>query len=73
MIGYVQADKAAVWINRIHAALTDSPDRHGFQSARGFSEVRMSEFPTPIRLSHHRRNASRPSIAIYHTLLNFVE
>jgi len=71
MIGYVQLDTPAEWVERIRANLIADPARFGFRIPPGLIPAQLDPTLELPQVSHHDRTAIGRPIAIYHTFLRF--
>lgn len=71
MIGYVQLDAPAVWIERIREGLSTARVRLGFRLPPGLVKHEPDTYPTETHKSHHDRPSVGRPIMIYHTFLQF--
>jgi hypothetical protein len=71
MIGYVQLDTPAMWVERIRESLTADPARFGFRLPPGLVPALLDARLELPQLSIHDRTTVGPSIGIYHTFLRF--
>ena len=71
MIGYVQSDQPAIWVEKIRNGLAADAARFGFRVPPGLVAVSLSASLELTQLSHHDRIAVGRPVAIYHTFLRF--
>ena len=71
MIGYVQVDTPAIWVERIRGGLTGDAARFGFRLPPGLIPALLDARLELPQLSHHDRAKIGRPIAICHTFLRF--
>jgi hypothetical protein len=71
MIGYIQMDTPAAWIERIRERLTAEAARFGFRLPPGLIPALLDASLELPQLSHHDRVKIDRPIAIFHTFLRF--
>jgi len=71
MIGYVQLDTPAVWVERIREGLTSDPVCFGFRLRPGLVPALLDSGLELTQLSVHDRTKIGRPMEIYHTFLRF--
>lgn len=71
MIGYIQIDTPAEWIQRIRASLIADPERFALHLPPGLIPAHLDEGLESSQMSHHDRGTIGRPIAICHNFLRF--